>query len=81
MCERLAALSVFKCLTAAQQCLPESLTWQHCLRGGCDWQSRRKRQILALGAMEVPAARRMRALTPLEGAHAAVALTAAPTMP
>ena len=81
MCGRLAAVGVFKCLGAAQQCLPESLTWQHCLQGGYDWQSGRKRQILALGAMEVPAATRTRALTPLEGARAAVALKAAPKMP
>ena len=33
---------------------------------------------MALGAPEAPAARRARALTPLEGARAALALTAAP---
>lgn len=48
------------------------------MQGGDDWQSGRKKQILALGTTEMPTARRARALTPLEGARAALALTAAP---
>lgn len=47
-------------------------------QGGDDWQTGRKKQIVALGAAEAPAGCRARAMTPLEGARAALALTAAP---
>lgn len=48
------------------------------LQGGDDWQSGHKKQILALGATEVPIAGRARQGTPLEAARAALALSAQP---
>ena len=47
-------------------------------QGGDEWESGKRKQIMALGATECPAARRAAQLTPLEGARAALALTAAP---
>ena len=61
--------------------MPPQSAWAQelqCIQGGDEWQSGRKKQILALGSTEMPTARRVRALTPLEGARAALALTAAP---